>query len=475
MRTILASSIFFATVAAALVACGGTDPIAPVDGGPTDGPVIPKDGGKSDGGGPGPEGGPVVCADITGTDSLAISAVSGPGGIPRNAVDKGKPVDGAGVRIETLDGSGCLDGTTDSAGKFTGKVSLAKGPFNVTIVKVGFGIASVMGVTSVADLAKLVWLPQPLVTKELNIQGAITGLKDPVANKVQIDSAWFATVFSGAGPKNYQVKHVYVAVDTVPVNLAGIEIDPANNAVQGEWMPDVARVNGPMTADMTFDVNAQLPKKSLITINLAGSGQLTGPMVKYVGDLTAAKIAWTNTTVAKSVGLSAAYVGIAILGKPTGSAAPLNVQWFDQKLQPDYASCFFTDQMGNGLSVNVKDFTDKGMVTVPAIAKLDVGANAATFGDVKITADGTGADFIVANITTQTDTVWRMYFPGVKVTGARLPNLPASVQFGDVSGGASFFVDVSAIKTPTKPTDWSEGVGGAVSDWAYSYSAQVTP
>lgn len=232
MRTILASSIFVGTVAAALFACGGTDPVNPPnDGGPpSDSPISKPDGSKDAAGDV--NVGPTV--DIKGSDMLSISAVSGPGGFPRNGSDKGKGVDGAGVRVENLDGTGWIDGTTDANGKISIGVTLTKGPFNVTVAKVGFGIASVMGVTSAADLTKLIWVPQPLVTKELNIQGAISGLKDATNNKIQIDSAWFATVFSGAGPKNYTTKHVYVANDTVPVNLAGIEIDPSNNAVQGE-------------------------------------------------------------------------------------------------------------------------------------------------------------------------------------------------------------------------------------------------
>lgn len=455
-----------------LFACGGSDANPPAaDGGNPDSPIIPKDAGKDTGAGP--DAAPTV--DISGSDALNISAVSGPGGFPKNATDKGTGVDGAGVRVENLDGSGFIDGTTDATGKVTIKVDLKKGPFNVTVAKVGFGVASVMGVTSANDLTKLIWVPQPLVTKELNIQGAITGLKDATNDKVQIDSAWFATVFSGAGPKNYQTKHVYVMNDTPPVNLAGIEINAMNQAVQGKWMPDVARVNGPMTADLDFTTGAETPHVSNITINMAGTGQFTGAMVKYVGDLTSAKVAWTNTTVAKSVGLSAAYVGIATLGKPTANAAPLALTWFDAPMKPDYASCFFTDQAGNGLNVNVTDFTDKGSVTVPAITKLDVGAMASALDDTKITADGTGADFVSATLsdTKTNDTVWVLYFPGLTVTNAALPHLPASVNLSDVTAAANLFVDVAAVKTPTKPTDWSDGVGGVIANWSYTNGAQI--
>ncbi len=473
MRNILVSSFIATTAALAFFACGGTDPIVPVDAG-NGGDVIkpPSDGGK-DTTPPGNDSGPTV--DIKGSTALKINAVSGPGGFPKNLTDKGTALDGAGVRVENKDGTGFIDGVTDSSGSVTISVDLAKGPFNVTVAKVGFGVASVMGVTAAGDLTKLIWVPQPLVTTEKAITGAITGLKDPVANKVQIDSAWFATVFSNAAPKNYQTKHVYVPNDTVPVNLAGIEINPANDAVQGEWMPDVARVNGPMTADLTFDSKALLPKKSIVTINMAATGQFTGAMVKYVGDLTSAKVAWTNTTVAKSVGLSAAYVGIAVLQKPTANVATMTMQSFDTPMKPDYASAFFTDQAGNGLNVNVTDFSATSVVTVPPIAKLDVGANASALDDAKITADGTGADFIAATLSDSksNSTVWVIYFPGLQVAGASLPHLPASVNLGDVSSAANLFIDVAAIKTPTKPVDWSDGVGGVISNWSYSNGAQI--
>ena len=445
----------------------------PADGGPD------ADGGPVDGGADqlisNTDGGKQACSDITGSLALAISAVSGPNGIPKSAQDKGSPLISAGVRVETLDGKGCLDGVTDASGKITISVDSAKGPFNVTVAKAGFGIASIMGVKGASDVTKLVWVPQPLVKKSYNISGAITGLKAPT-NKVQVHSAWFATVFSTANVRNYQTQHFWVDTDKSPVQLAGIEIDANNNnAVQGELMPPITRTQGPMSADLTFDYQAITPTTSNLSITLAGTGQFTGPQVNYVGDLTSAKVAWTNTTVARSVALTAVYVGIATLGMPVSNVSNLKVQWFnDPSLKPDYASAFFTDQAGNSLTFNVTNFTNNATFTLPPITKLDVGATASTLADTKFTADATGADLLVGTLSDSTtnDIVWVFYFPGLTVMGASLPHLPASVNFSDVSGAAKVNVSIAARKTTNGP-DWSNGVSGTISTWSYVKEALV--
>jgi hypothetical protein len=496
MRNIILASSLFAVSALALFACSGSDNTAtPAADAGTDAPKVKSDASADAGG---DSAAPNV--NISGTTEIAVMVVSGSFGYPKSGADKGTGVDGADARIENADGSGWLEGVTDATGKVTFKVDLAKGPFDITAAKADLGAASILGVKAAADVAgKSLWLPQQLATKEYTISGAISNAG--ATNSVQLDCAWFATAWlknGGSAVKNYSTKHVWVQDDQAPVNVAALEIDPMNNLIDGVWTPTQARTQGTMIADVDFSKNKiVMPSTANITLNLPATGQLTGAMVDAVGDLTGATGLgpWTNSTVAKSVGQSAAYVGIGVLSLPANGASKFRVQYLGGDLQPDYATAFmYKKNSGNGLSIHVKkaDLVDGKQITIPTMSPMsvtdsagagpggsDAGAGPSDLSDAFISFDGSAADFVgvsisESNAASNNRTVWELHFIGKTASKKSIPHLPSKIALSDITGASNLILGLAAGKGLTLPTDFAAGQGGGQpADFAFDYSVQL--
>ena len=466
MRNILSVSSLFAVSALALFACSANEAQPPAVDAGSDVVVKPKDSGAD------VKDAAIVNLDISGTTEFSVTVVSGAFGYPKSAADKGTAVDAAEVRIENATGTGWLEATADASGKVSFKVDVAKGPFDITAAKADIGAASILGVKAAADIAgKSLWLPHALATKEYTISGAISNAG--ATTSVQLDAAWFATVWlknGGSAVKNYSTNHVWVQDDQSLVNVAALEIDAMNTLVDGVWTPTQMRTQSTMVADVDFSKNKiAMPSTAIITLNLPVSGQLTGAMIDGVGDLTGATGLgpWTNSTVAKGVGQSAAYVGIGVLSLPANGASKFKVQYLGGDLQPDYATAFmYKKNSGNGLSIHVKkaDLVDGKQITIPTMSPMsvtdsagagpggsDAGAGPSDLSDSFLSFDGSAADFVgvsisESNAASQNRTIWELYFIGKTASNKSVPHLPSKIALTDLTGASNVVLGMAPAK-----------------------------
>jgi hypothetical protein len=439
-----------------VLACSSDPQPATSDAGP-DGSK-PKDGGAD-------TGSPV---DISGTTSLDVTVVSNAWGTPQDDNDVGTPQSGVAVRVENGQG-GYLEGTTDSSGKASIKVDLAKGPFDVTVAKAGVGAASVLDVKAAADLTKKIWLPKPLAKQSFSIAGAINGKKDP-ANLVMIDAPWFETAFVKANTATYSARHLYVTDDPTDVTLAAIEVDANKNAVNAVLMPGVKRTQGAMTADVTFPSTPATVTTSNLKINVPSTGAVTGADITTVGATGFPN--YSNAIVLKTAGKSAVYVGLGLVTKPVANVANLKLQTFGGGLTPDVA---YAD-MNSGtvfLRAYFRTFTDGAQQTIPPVQKLE--ATGTSLADATVTFDQTGYDYAIGSLYdgTAQESPWVLYFTGTSITAHKVPRLPSSVDITSITQASDLVLSVTVVKSSKKPKDFSD-VSGYAADATASSGGQVT-
>ena len=437
-------------------ACSSPDAVTPVaDAGP-DGSK-PKDSGSD----------ATPTPDISGTTALSLTVVSNTWSSPQTDVDTGTPVAGAAVRVENGAG-GFLEGVTDSTGKATIKVDATKGPFDVTVAKASMGATSILGVASAADLTKVIWMPQPLPRTEYTIAGTING-KKATANLVQIDAPWFQTVFVKTNVTTYSTKHVYVPADPSPVTLAAIEIDSTNTPVNAVMMPGVTRLQGAMTADVTFPAVAVTPTVTNVTITLPTTGALMASDITTVGQTGLP--AYSNAIVEQTASMSATYVGLGLISKPVGNTANFKITAFGGNLAPTMAYADLSN--GNGLAFRVGTVDLTSAVTVPPVAKL---ATAGTsLADATLEFDSTGYDYFSGSVydATAQDTVWDVYATGKSLATHPFPHLPSTVPLTAITSATDVIIGIAVVKSAKTPKDYS-GVPGTQAFVNASSGVQVS-
>lgn len=408
--------------------------------------------------------------DISGTTALSLTVVSNSWSGPQTDGDTGTPVSGAAVRVENGAG-GFLEGVTDSTGKATLKVDTTKGPFDVTVAKAAMGATSILGVTSAADLTKVIWMPQPLPRTEYTIAGAING-KKAAANLVQIDAPWFQTVFAKTLATTYSTKHVYVPDDPSPVTVAAIEIDATNAPINAVMMPGVARTQGTMTADITFPAVAVTPTVTNVTITLPTTGALTASDITKVGQTGLP--AYTNAIVQQTAGKSATYVGLGLISKPSGNTANFKITSFGGDLAPTSAYAILSNGADLSFSVGTVDFSaSPAGITVPPVAKL--AAAGTSLGDATLEFDSTGYDYFAGSVydATAQDTVWDVYATGKSLAAHPFPHLPSTVPLTAITSATDVIIGIAVVKSAKTPKDYG-GVPGTQAFVNASSDVQVS-
>ena len=408
--------------------------------------------------------------DISGTTGLSVTVVSNSWSNPQNDTDVGTPVSGAAVRVENGAG-GFLEGVTDSSGKATIKVDIAKGPFDVTVAKAAMGATSILDVKTAADLTKVIWMPQPLPRKEFSIGGAING-KKAAGNEVLIDAPWFQTVFAKANATTYTTKHVYVTDDPNAVTVAAIEVDSTKTAVNAVMMPGVTRTQSAMTADITFPSVAVVPTVTNVTINLPTTGALMASDITTVGQTGLP--AYSNAIVEQTSSKSATYVGLGLVAKPTGNTSNFKITAFGGNLAPTLAYCDLNNGNGLGFRVGTVDFTaSPAAITVPPVAKLS--AQGTSLGDATLEFDSTGYDYFSGSAydATAQDTVWDVYSTGKTLTTHPFPHLPSTVPLTAITSASDLVIGIAVVKSAKQPKDFS-GVPGVQAFVNASSGVQVS-
>ena len=405
--------------------------------------------------------------DISGTTALSVTVVSNAWSNPQTDVDPGTPVSGAAVRVENGAG-GFVEGVTDSSGKATVKVDIAKGPFDVTVAKAAMGATSILDVKSAADLAKVIWMPQPLPRKEFSIGGSITG-KKAAGNDVLIDAPWFQTVFPKPNVLTYSTKQVYVNDDPTDVTVAAIEVDSTKTAVNAVMMPGVKRTQSAMTADVVFPSVAVVPTVTNVTINLPSTGILTAADITTVGQTGFP--AYSNSVVQKTSSKSATYVGLGVISKPTGNTANFKITAFGGNLAPTSAYADLSNGAGLSFRVGTVDFTSA--ITVPAVTKL--AAAGTSLGDTTLEFDSTGYDYFSGSAydATAQDTIWDVYVTGKSLAAHPFPHLPSSVPLSAITSASDLIVGIAVVKSAKAPKDYS-GVPGTQAFVNASSGVQVS-
>lgn len=439
MRAPLQSILFLSLFA---LACSSDPVVTPAgDAGP-DG-AKPKDGGSD----------ATPPPDISGTTALSVTVVSNGWSSPQDDNDTGTPVAGAAVRVENGSG-GFLEGVTDSAGKATISVDVAKGPFDVTVAKASMGATSILDVKTTSDLTKVIWMPQPLARKEFSIGGKINGKAAP-GNQVLIDAPWFQTVFAKANATTYTTKHVYVTDDPSAITVAAIEVDGTNTAVNAVMMPPVARTQGAMTADITFPSTAVAPTVTNVIINLPTTGVLMASDITTVGQT--GMPAYSNAVVEKTTSKSATYVGLGFVSKPSGSASNFKITAFGGDLAPTLAYADLSN--GNGLSFRVGTVDMTTAITVPPVTKLAVAGT--SLGDATLEFDATGYNYFSASLydAAATDTVWEIYATGTSLATHPFPHLPSSVPLTAITSASDVILGVAVVQSGKTPKSFG-GVPG---------------
>lgn len=500
MRFILVSSLLATVATASLFACGGDDNNNTQTDAGSDAKVPPKDGGGDTAMGmdTGVDSGP----PISGSTALTVTVVTNDVGGPHNLTDKGTGVMGAAVRIESSATGGWLEGTTDQSGKVTFMVDMTKAPFDVTAGNMGNGAASIVGVSSQADLNKQLWLPIGTAAGQMaamyTVHGAIGAAKS-ASDTFQIDCPSFNTVISAAGATSYSSTQGYYDFDKSDLSMAAIEVDPMNKAVQGVLTPAVARMKAAQQIDIAFDgttgtvlqpivstVKVQFPKTGLWTAANCIPGDGGAPKC-HVADTgyTGTKAPYGNTEVATDIGLSAQYRGFATNNQPDAMTGivDLVITSFPTPMNPDYAFAHWDDGAGYNANIWAKGFKDGDTITLPPITALGVkgpmkGTDLSTV-TMDVDASGGVGDYInvaVADGKSQ-NTFWTIYSPSLKMAGKNLPNLPSTLALTDVgltSGTCDIFV--TATKEPMPPVDYTDsGLGIPKPDWVYSYGVGGIP
>ncbi len=454
-RIIHLGTLLFATAA---FGCGSKEePATPAGDGGTD--AVTDSGPKPDTGKPPTDSAPEVIVspiDISGTLDITARVVT------INDKREKVPMADFGARIENA-GGGFIDGVTGSDGIVHLKVDPSKGPFDVTIAKVGFGIVSVVGITGpVGDLITYDLAADTGTTA--SITGTITGKADP-ANKIQIDAWAFSTVVTAAGATTYTSK--YSNSPDLPIPVAALEADSTGKIINGVITPSIARSGSAMKVDIAMPSPANPPKTRTLTIKLPTTGAVGGKLTK-IADPTSDKH-FGNAVVIKTKGFAQMFVGVADMTVPSGGSATVKVQAYDTgDLSPDTVIAAFT---GGQLfaRINLKDVADGSTTTIGDVKTLDVSGSA--LGDVTFSTEGTGYEYSELQLSDSgggtNGVVWRCYGNGPKLASRGLPHLPASVKLTDVAGiGFSPRATVVLFhRTGASATPWGDN---ASFDWVVS-------
>jgi len=363
--------------------------------------------------------------------------------------DKGEKVAQADfpARIENPAG-GWIDGKSGADGVVTFKVDAAKGPFDVTIAKKGFGVISIMGATAaVGDIITYVLGDEPSPTT--NVTGTITGKQD-AANKVQVD-AWAFSTFVGAGAM-YSSK---ATVDAdLPFVAAAIEVDATDKILNGYLTPSQTRTSSAITANIAFPTPATAVINKTITVKFPSSGPLAGAL-NTVSKATSDTFLG-NVLVVKSQKFAQMFVGIGKATNPAANSSTIALQVFGGDMAPDTVVAAFSGGEYYART-SIKDLADGSTTTFGNITTLE--AEGTDLADLTFASDGTGYEYSEFELydTSTGSVVWRCMQNGAKIASRKLPHLPNATKLDDVAGGALPQPIMALIhrKTATA-TPWSE-------------------
>jgi hypothetical protein len=412
------------------------------------------------------------------TDSVATDGGSDSGG------DTASPVDISGsltitARVVTIDKTGAkvaqadfparienpaggfIDQKTGADGVLTFKVDAAKGPFDVTVAKAGFGIVSVMGLTGPAG---------DIITYELNasptatgaVSGSITGKKDP-ANQVQVDAWAFSTVVGNTATYS----STYSNSPDLPLAVAAVEVDGTGKVINGAITAPQTRTGGAMKADIVLPATPNVVTTTTLNVKLPTAGTLAGRFTG-VSEVTNDNHIG-NALVVNSNKFAQMFVGVGTSKAPVSGLASISVQSFGGDMAPDTVVAAWSGTTYFA-RINIKDLADGSTTTFGDVATLDI--DGTDLGDLAFAAEGTGyeySDVELVDTAAGGGVVWRAYTNGPKLAKRGLPHLPAATTLADVGGDSLSPVAVVVLlhRAGASATPWSDN---ASFDWVVSNS-----
>ncbi|MGZ3422585.1 MAG: hypothetical protein ACXVEE_32275 [Polyangiales bacterium] len=397
-----------------------------------------------------------------GEDTVSPIDISGSLTITARVVsldDKGAKVPEADfpARIENP-GGGFIDGTTGADGVVTFKVDAAKGPFDVTVAKAGYGIVSVMGLTAPAgDIItyKLMTTASPTAA----VTGTITGKKDP-ANKVQVDAWAFSTVVATTGTYS----STYSNSADLPLVVSAVEVDGSGNVINGSITAPQTRTGSAMKADVVLPATPNVATTKTLNVKFPTTGALASKL-SAIAEVTSDKHLG-NTVVVKSNGFAQMYVGVGTAKVPTAGLATISVQSFGGDMAPDTVVAAWSGSTYFARA-NIKDLTDGSTTTFGDVTTLDI--EGTDLVGLKFATEGAGYEYSDIELVDQAagGVIWRAWSNGPKLASRALPHLPHATKLADVGGDGLSPTAVVVLfhRTGASATPWSEN---ASFDWVVS-------
>lgn len=446
MRFTSLSAIVLSSVC--LVACGSSSDTPPPAGNDAGGDT-PTDTNKPDvkpveGGDTGGDTTPPP--DISGALDISIRVIQ-----YENATTK-TPLPDFPIRAENAAG-GFLESKTGADGVGHLKVDAAKGPFDITIAKAGYGIVSILGVTGpVGDVSTY---ELGTASKTATIGGTITGKVDP-ANQVQVDAWAFSTFIAKSGITTYSSKYSYNDVTKdPPIPLAAIEVDSTGKAINGVLTASTPRTGTAMTTNVVLPSPAVAATAKTINAKFPATGLLTGSALTKISKPTSDTFLG-DALVVKSSGFAQMFVGIGNSAIPSSNAAAIKLQVFGGDMAPDKVVAAWSGTGNLYARINFSDLADGATVTMGEVKTLE--QSGLDLSDYTFSIDGTGYEFSGMELidTSANSVVWRAYQAGGKIASRGLPHLPTTVKMEDVAAGFAPVPVVVLFKKATGGSIWGD-------------------